>query len=345
MATVIRRADLETDRGLLIDAIGRWLAPGADGGRRFDWLYRQGPHGPAQVWIAKDEDGSLIGAAAAFPRRMYTEGVIKTGCVLGDFFVTPEYRSLGPAVQLQRACLAAIGPDSFWFCYDFPASTMLPVYRRLSIEPTNKLTRLAKPLRVDEKIRELVKVPLLAKGASVLANQVLKAKDQMRTGDSLCEVTLHTDVCGEEFTSLASLVGDKNGICTQRSAEYLNWRYRNHYCRRYEFLVARRQERLLAYLVYTRDGEQAEIADLFGVNEPVVLSQLVAEAVERLRKEGVATVSAPILSSHLWLAFFEQLGFHARESCPVVMYSPPQSDAGTVADSSSWLLMQGDRES
>jgi len=344
MTTVIRRANLETDRGLLIEAIGRWLTPEADE-RRFDWLYRQGPHGPAHVWIAtKGENGPLIGAAAAFPRRMYAKRAIQTSCVLGDFFVMPEYRSLGPAVQLQRACLSMLGPESFGSCYDFPASAMVPVYKRLSIEPTNNLVRLAKPLRTDRKMQELVKVPLLAKGASLAANQILKAKDRVRTANGGCEISLLTDSCGEEFTSLAASISDQNGICTERSAEYLNWRYRNHYCRQYEFLMARRQGRLLAYLVYTRNGEQAEIADLFGVDEPAFLSQLVMEAAERLRREGVATVSAPILGSHRWLAFFEELGFHARESCPVVIYSPSHGAAET-ANHSSWLLMQGDRES
>src|SRR5689334_17291434 len=106
----IQQANLESDRGLLIDAIRRFLSPQSDEGR-FDWLYRKGPHGRAIVWIATDgADGPLIGAAAAFPRRMYADNGVTVGCVLGDFFVAPEYRSLGPAVQLQRACLGSVAP-------------------------------------------------------------------------------------------------------------------------------------------------------------------------------------------------------------------------------------------
>ena len=41
------------DREILIDALSRYLNPVADA-RRFDWLYKDNPHGEAQVWIAFD---------------------------------------------------------------------------------------------------------------------------------------------------------------------------------------------------------------------------------------------------------------------------------------------------
>src|SRR5256885_4700603 len=251
----IRQANLDSDRGLLIDAIQRFLSPLSDE-RRFDWLYRSSPHGQASAWIATHgPDGPLVGAAAAFPRRMYAGNAATTGCVLGDFFIVPEHRSLGPAVQLQRACLASVAPHSFEVGYDFPAATMLPVYKRLAKSPEDSLVRLAKPLRADRKIRERVKVPFLAHGLTLAANTILESFDRGATNGHNCEISLHQAPCGEEFTTLASAIRSQYGICTKRSADYLNWRFRNHFARRYEFLTARRQDRLLAYLVYTQHSE------------------------------------------------------------------------------------------
>jgi len=339
----IRQADLHRDRGLLIDAIRTWLAPQSDE-RRFDWLYRRGPHGEATVWIASEgAGGPLVGAAAAFPRRMYAGSTATTGCVLGDFFIVPEYRSLGPAVQMQRACLASVRPHSFAMSYDFPASTMLPVYKRLSKSPEDRLVRLAKPLRADRKIRERVKMPLLANSLTRAANTVLKSFDPAATNGHTCEVSFQEGPCGKEFTDLASAVGSQYGICTERSAEYLNWRFCNHFARRYEFLTARRQDCLLAYAIYSQDSEDAEIADLFGFNEPDVLTALVSAAVTRLRENGVVTLSIALLASHPWVALFQKLGFHERDSCPVITHCAANGNSSEHAQ--NWFLMQGDRES
>jgi hypothetical protein len=125
----------------------------------------------------------------------------------------------------------------------------------------------------------------------------------------------------------------------------LNWRYKNHFARRYEFLTARQEGKLLAYVVYTLDNEDAEITDLFGVAEPGILAQLIAGVVTRLRQEEVVTLSAPILASHPWVAIFEKLGFRKRESCPVITYSPLGPEGEGRVHGQSWFLMQGDRES
>ncbi len=105
MALTIALAHLDTDRDLLIDTVRRLLTPRSNGAR-FDWLYRNSPHGAARVWLAIEQTrGTVVGMAAAFPRRFYLDGCEVCCWVLGDFCLDSEYRSLGPALQLQRACL------------------------------------------------------------------------------------------------------------------------------------------------------------------------------------------------------------------------------------------------
>jgi len=343
MATLVRTANLEEDRGLLIDSIRRWLAPEADE-RRFDWLYKNGPHGQAQALIAtQGTDGPLIGAAAVFPRRMCVGNETKMGCVLGDFFILPEHRSLGPAVQLQRACLKFIQARSIAFWFDFPGSAMLPVYKRLSIAPTDRLARLAKLLRADQKISQWVKAASVTRGLSAAENRVLAARDRRHENGSGCDISLLEGPCGQEFTALVSSVCGRYGIAAQRCAEYLNWRYRNHFAQRYEFLVARREAKLLAYLVYRPDAENAEIVDLFGVHDIAVFADLINAAVALLRKQGVFTVSLSILASHPFVTFLEKLGFRERDSCPVILHDVSKPEGETRV--APWFLMQGDRES
>lgn len=328
-----------------MEALFRYLTP-LSNGRRYDWLYLQNPHGLAQVWVAEDsQTGTIVGVGAALPRRIYVGGTEKNGCVLADFVIHPGYRTLGPALQLQRACLESAGNGSFQFCYDFPAASMVAVYRRLGIEPRERLVRFAKPLRADRKIRERLGDSVVSSGLGIAANRWLAWCDRGRRQKSGCDITLEQGACGEEFSWLARRVSSRYGVCVERSDQYLNWRYRAHPVYRYEILATRREGTLVAYAVFLQDGEQGRIVDLFGVDEPAVLSDLVTAAVSILRQRGVITVSAPILASHPHAALLENLGFRARESYPVVIYVPPHAPTSTLVQGKSWYLVDGDRES
>src|SRR5271167_4925731 len=163
MPTKVRPADLQKDRSLLTDLLSRFLNPDA-GGSRFTWLYEDNPHGPAQAWIAIEEGtGKGVGAAAAFPRRLRVDETVRPGYVLGDFCIDANYRSLGLALQLQRACLNHIGAASGTLGYDFPSERMMAVYHRMQIAPFCRMVRWAKLLRADRKFAGVVKSPTLAR--------------------------------------------------------------------------------------------------------------------------------------------------------------------------------------
>ena len=162
------------DRGIIIDVLARYLTPVSDD-RRFQWLYLNGVHGAPQAWLAVDADGDAIfGAAAAFPRCFYLGNDEMLGWVLGDFCLDPQYRSLGPALQLQRACLGVMEINPGAFCYDFPSGSMVAVYKRLGFSVTGKMLRLAKLLRVDRKVKEMIENPAARRVVRSVGNTFLK---------------------------------------------------------------------------------------------------------------------------------------------------------------------------
>src|SRR5262245_49551704 len=158
MKIAIRPANLKSDREAIIEVLSRFLTPLSDE-RRLSWLYENNPAGTARAWFANSET-ETIGMAAAFPRRVYVADREGVSWVLGDFCISGTYRSLGPALQLQRVCLAAAEKEGVLFCYDFPSASMLAVYKRLGFNMTGEMLRLAKPLRVDRKVKDLVKSPI-----------------------------------------------------------------------------------------------------------------------------------------------------------------------------------------
>ncbi len=280
--------------------------------------------------------------AAVFPRQSHTRNGQFSAWVLADFCLSPQYRTLGPALQLQRACLEGVDAGAAAFCYDFPSTAMMAVYQRLGIRSVRQMVRLAKPLRVDRKAREIVTGALAQRIVAGAGNLLLRLGDMSGTAKHGVSVALHTGDCGEEFSALSDKMAGCYGICTNRSGDYLNWRYLDNplYC--YELLTARRGGELLGYIVFNQSGEDAMLADIFGVDEPLMIECLLNGATAILRERGVVTVSAALIESHPWIPLFSRAGFKAREKSPIIAYAPSHSHA---FDFSNWFLTYGDRDS
>jgi|HubBroStandDraft_6_1064221.scaffolds.fasta_scaffold95078_2 GNAT superfamily N-acetyltransferase len=346
MPDCIRTADPIADRALLTDQLSRNLSPDA-GGHRFDWLYLENPHGRARAWVAiENSSGRGLGVAAAFPRRLLVGDTVRLGYVLGDFCVDPQHRSLGLALQLQRASLEQIVSEPLAIAYDFPSDRMMAIYRRMKVSPTDQIVRWAKPLRADRKIDSLLRSPELARAVAAPLNVMLKWRDFSSFRNSGWTIVVHEGICKEEFTTLAHSVGSRFGSCIERSAAYLNWRYLQHPLVHYEILTARQAGELRGYVVFSHTGKDAKIVDLFGFSDTAMWTSLVARVVALLRERGVVTLSMPALASSPWAGLLMGWGFRPRESAPLVVCGT--SKGGTALGeelTDPWFLMDGDRES
>jgi Acetyltransferase (GNAT) domain len=339
MAIYVRPASLIDDERILTDLARKYLNEKADE-QRFRWLYRENPFGPARAWVACKTDAEPVGMAAVFPRQIYCEGAVVPGCVLGDLCIATKYRSLGPALQLQRACLECVRSGDFALAYDFPNATTLGIYRHLGIQPAATSFRMAKPLRADEKVKSVLPSRILSRPAAAVANLALSLTEQ-RSGDVPgVEFQLENAPCSSEYSDMAGRIGSSLGACTVRSAEYLNWRYRRHPHRKYEFFVARRDTELLAYCTFTVEDGNVTIAELFGSIDDQALPCLLRRLVVLLRVRGVATLSMPMLNGDRRAGWLRRMGFRAREGVPVMVFGPKAQASGAPM-----LLMHGDRES
>jgi hypothetical protein len=344
MPITIRSANLDADRGALIALLDRNL-PRTTDDRVYDWLYRQNPHGPAQVWVAVDAAShAVVGAAAAFPRRMYQVNGETLAWVLGDFCFDAAYRSLGPAIALQRTMLDALGAAGGAFCYDFPSRSMLAVYARMGLKELDQMQRLVQLVRVDGKLAEALGdrwiVPVLA----APANLVLRALRCTRPrGGRGVLVTPQLEPCGDDFTALARGVGARSGMCVQRSAEYLNWRYLDNPLVRCEMFTARAGGVLHGYAVLACEGDRGTLLDLLGLDDAGARAALVDRVTRVAAARGVSTLSAPVVASHPSLPLLERLGFVRRECQPVIACGPDVPTPG--AGAARWLFYHGDRDS
>ncbi len=343
MAVEIRCASLQSHQAELIALFKRHLTSDSDE-RRFDWLYRQNPYGPARAWLASDcGNGTIVGAAAAFPRTFYFHGEKRSGWVLGDFCLAEEHRSMGPALQLQRACLQAMAPP-YDFCYDFPSVPMMAIYKRLGIQQTGTLIRWAKPLRIEERLEPVVRSKTVARILGRVGGAMLAARGWKGRKDA-CKIELLQGPCGQEFTALDHLLGKQPGVRAERTAEHLNWRFLAHPSRAHEILAARRNTTLVGYVVLQSEPTNARIVDLVSVEEPAVIARLIGAAVNRMRGSGAKSVNLAAAEAHPWSAIFERAGFRRRESHPIVVVTGVGATIKETNFQTAWYLMEGERDS
>ena len=340
----VRRCDsLISDRNLLIALFRRHLASDYSD-ERFDWLYLRGPHGPASAWIAFDDaHGEPIGAAAAFPRRIHGNGREGLGFVFGDFCMNENFRSLGPALQLQRACVEASRQTPFEFFYDFPSTSMMAVYRRLGVVQSTSFVRWIKLLRVEARLQPLVRSRTLAKAASTVANAAL-SRTGWRGDKNSCELEFLKGPCAEEFTHFDNQFRSRPGIQTVRNAAFLNWRHLDPAAPTRHILTARRQGTLVGYIVYSNQADAGYIVDLNSLDEPAVIVRLLDGAVQDLGSSGVSAVHLSATDAHPWSPILQRAGFRKRESSPIVASSRPESGISGLDFQNNWYAMSGERD-
>ena len=339
---VVRDGDLDADRQLALHSFARHLNPHYDDAR-FDWVYRQNPHGQGRLWIAANP-GGVVGIAGAFPRRMSVAGREQHAWVLGDFCVGDGHRSLGPALALQRACLAAVTADGAKFCYDFPSPGMMAVYRRLGIKPLGRMIRYVRPLGVESHLRRLVGSTIVTQPLSALARTVLAPPRRRPASVSGVEISLEDKPFGDEFTDLYQRCAAEQGVMVARSAEYLNWRYRANPLYRHEVLTARERGRLVGYAIFIENSPVMTLVDMMAGETDAVVEALIRSALALAWQRRLDAVCFSVLESSTWITDLKSAGFREREPSPVVVYMS-SGVCPTVGDERAWHLLLGDRDS
>jgi hypothetical protein len=334
----VREVDVRAVQKDLVGLLSRHFEDwGARGEAKFEWLYLTNPFGRARAWALESGKSCLVGLSTAFPRRFRSGGRTFDAWVLGDFCVDASYRSLGPALQLQRAVTSMVDRGEVDAWYDFPSRTMQAIYGRMGLSATGEMVRFTYPLRVDGMVSRKIENSLLAGGLTTLGNVVLGARDALRARDKSIEVRPFEDDFASEPTPHAGL---EEGVILDRTPEYLQWRFRREPHGKNSILSAWRNGVCGGLLVFRAGSENHAILDAFAIREEVFLRELVLEVVERARESSATSVTGGLTSGHPWTDTLEALGFHRREGVPYYVYAR----SGVLPEGAPWLLMSGDRD-
>jgi hypothetical protein len=330
MALQVRPVDHIAEREGMLEVLERNLTE-VPHEKRFDWFYGANPSGSPYSWmIVEEKTQQAAGIASLISRGIWLGAEMKTCGQVGDFGIDRAYRSLGPAVQLQRATFSPVDRGELALCYDCPPhESGMSTFRRLGMQANCRMRRYLRILKTDRIIARRLGSGLHSAAAAKLANVALQVAGarggENPPGNSIERLR---DRFGDEFTSLDQRDNSGNTIRGRRIAADLNWLYRENPLQTYEVLAARSEGKLMGYIIYFSRAEDAFIMEAGGALETPVIAALLNEVAKNVRAENPSAqaITALLSESHPFIAGFERAGFLAREEAErVVAYAAPGS--------------------
>jgi hypothetical protein len=323
MKIAIRQASLADEQERLIEILDKNL-PGRPN-REIQKRRQANPLGPGWSWVAcrPDSDG-ILAMASVFPRSVRVDGKKVVCGQVVEFAVEAPYRSLGPAVLLQRATFEPTNSGAVAFCYDCPPHDRgMSTFVRLGLQPNCEVFRYALLLRSDEYLAKRLGNGAWTKPLVATANMLLQARRSHRSLPEV-EICRHNGVFDEEFSSLDQATSSSGKVRASRAADDLNWRYLEDpkaktqaaaaNTGKYRVLVARRSGELIAFSVlFIQDDGIAWLADLFGKNLTEAGRALLEAAVDICRREKVKRLDAFCGADSAVRPLLEDAGFRIRE--------------------------------
>ena len=307
----IRQVDLVADRQELLSVLQRNLQD-VPHESRLSWMYLGNPAGFARSWFLCDADGSAVGVTSLFPRAVWLDGKAEVCGQVGDFGVDARFRSLGPALMLQRATFEPVLENAIAFCYDCPPHELgMAMFYRLGLEENCRMQPFVKPPRADRHLQRLLG-STAGRVASRMANPVLRLNPRPLSPCHGVEFALHQGDFDQEFSAVDEAVPACGSIRNRRSADDLNWRFRRDPVRQFEVLTARRAGELLAYVIFTIVEEDALIFDLFGRDLKCVGTHLLQALTDMLYGRPLQTLRAVLTCDDLVGRIFGEAGFSPR---------------------------------
>ncbi|HEX7770621.1 MAG TPA: hypothetical protein VF422_11400 [Dokdonella sp.] len=286
---------------------------------KYDWFYASCPYGEPLLCLLRHlPDDSLVGAAAAGPRRMLWRGEAIEAGVLVDLAVTTEHRSLGPALMLQTA-LADAGIRRYDLLYGFPNPKAAAVFKRVGYAKLGEIVRHARVLRHARYVaRRLPRI--LAPFAGAMLDARAWLSDAWRTRRAARFDATWTDRADPRFDALWARSPHGDALVAMRDAAFAAWRFDASPLAntRYLLLADPGSRDLRAWFACQPDDGVLHVRDFWSDDAAAGIDGAYVDALLRAaRSEGHVAVSVEYAGADAKLAGWRAAGFTERSRRPV----------------------------
>jgi hypothetical protein len=350
VAYTVQRSDPQSAAPNLLRLWRNNLPVDGDVRRKLDWLYRDPPDRPSEVFLLvsdTEETTPIVGTAGFGVRRFQVAGRSGRAALLADLAVDQAHRTVMPALKLVREVRSAMA--SFDLIYGFPNKHAEGVFRRAGYRELGRSTRYVRVLRHASYLARLVPVPLLPRLAGPvldLAVLVRRLPAMLRSRQT-CRLVWLPDV-DARFDRLWDAARADYRTVGYRGSDFLRWRFLRHPSDSFQVVALLRgdgESSLAAYAVLRRKGAVVHIADLFG--HTADLGSLVDLLIGVLWRQGTVAISFTFLGSQRVVGLLKERGFKARESVHRVFFDAGDSLRGVpidLSDLEEWHLTDGDED-
>ncbi len=314
--------------------------------KRFEWLYRENPAGPALTWVATEgNEGEVIGCASVMPRRFVIEGEPHLGGLAIDFAIDRRYRSYGAALRLQRAVSEQVWGSGIGFLLAFPNSAARGVFKRMGYREAGRNWNGARLIRSFGKLRRHLRpIPLAATvGAGVDLLLLIQNRVSLRAAPKGCQVELldEADARWQQFWE-----GRSSSIRfgTVHDLEYLRWRHSQPAVHSRMFALFDEEGELRGYLSFTRQGDVLEVRDV-QVSSERWFGPLLDRFWQEMYRAKALVINIGLVGTDTMIRRFQRAGFLTRsvEGWAGVLPGPTlERDLLEAIHGDAWYLGEAD---
>lgn len=336
---VIRRATAG-DRAQVVRLVSEMFD--ADVSARYDWLYRDNPHGPAVTWLAfeHNEPALAVALTSVFPRKVSVAGRDRMGSIGGDCYVMPRARRRGLATLLHRTCFAEMRAAGVDFMYGPPLPNNLQALLKAGSSEVGVYRRFSRPLTGDA----AAKAVSASATAGKLANLSVALLDRVTHTNTERYTISEVTRFDEEFDTLAKRAEPPGAVCPVRDAAFLAWRYLAPQPRPQVPLAIRAGDQLVAFAAYEARDDEAIIVDVFG-RDAKATAAAIQLLVDRARTEGRARIDYYVTPGSLRAAQLTRRGFVGRDDRVFqVATTSAETQLDVLCDPASWYVTEGDKD-
>lgn len=319
---VTQAGDAQRDRDEILSVWQDYFGPRHMQAAKFDHFYRDNPHGAGLIQLLRHEPGGeLVGVIGAGPRPLLWQGRPIRGAVVAHFAMHPHHRTLGPALQLQRALVEA-ARGRVDLLYGLPRPNAIGVSRRVGFDTFGCLTRHAKVLRHAEYLKRRMPAPI-ARPAGALADIATQLPGRLAGIVSPRLNWRWSSSSDPRMDTLWRASAPADVLVSVRDQATLRWRFDHAPADRARYLlVCDRNDQLQAWFACDSSsaaGNAIAVMDywsvdaLTGIGRPLI--RALCDAVRALNHSAIHLL---LTTTDAALATWRAEGFVARSQQPVI---------------------------
>jgi hypothetical protein len=315
--------------------------------KKYYWYYEDNPFQRGDCWILWDKsNGIAIGSTGIGVRQIRLNNQIIKAGLAADFAVDSEYRTLGPALMLQRRICNNI-PSGAALIYAIPNRKASPVFKRVGYRKITEIQRFTKIVKIEPYLRRIISSKLICKVFAFMIDIAIHLMSRetwkwIPKGYQL-NVSNNIDSRFDDLWQKASLNYQCIGV---RSSNFLRWRYLECPEREYKiFTLSDQKGRLIGYVIFYIDGSVANVDDILASDQSKQMNLLLSAFLKSVKRLGITSVSIGMsLSGQHSLRIMLKYRFKPRPDIKDVMVYSKKKEIVEILKIKDWFLTYGDED-